>query len=141
MPKPVATGSTPYTGTPAAIPGQIDAETFDNGGEGVAYHDTTPGNSGGQARATDVDIESSSEGAYDIGWIAAGEWLNYTVNAASAGTYSVQLRVSSLAGASMHVGFNGPNAVWSTVSVPATGDWQTWTTVTLPVTLGAGRRS
>src|SRR6202030_3343130 len=50
----------PYTGTPAPIPGQIKAETFDNGGEGVAYHDTTSGNSGGQGRSTGGDIESSA---------------------------------------------------------------------------------
>jgi endonuclease/exonuclease/phosphatase family metal-dependent hydrolase len=133
-----AVASTPYSGTPAAIPGQINAELFDDGGEGVAYHDTTPGNSGGQARATDVDIETSSEGGYDVGWIAAGEWLNYTVTAQSAGGYSVQLRVASPGGASMHVGFNGPSSVWSVVAIPATGGWQNWTTVTLPVTLGAG---
>jgi hypothetical protein len=130
--------STPYAVIPAEIPGQINAESFDNGGEGVAYHDTTSGNSGGQARATDVDIETSSEGGYDVGWIAAGEWLNYTVTVQGAGSYSVQLRVASPGGASMHVGFGGPSNVWSVVSIPATGGWQDWTTVTLPVTLGAG---
>lgn len=130
--------SSPYTGTPAAIPGQINAEAFDNGGEGVAYHDTTSGNNGSQVRATDVDIETSSAGGYDVGWIAAGEWLKYTVAVPSAGGYSVQLRVASPSGASMHVAFNGPSAVSSAVSIPATGGWQNWTTVTVPVTLGAG---
>jgi endonuclease/exonuclease/phosphatase family metal-dependent hydrolase len=133
-----AASTTPYFGTPAAIPGQINAENFDNGGEGVAYHDTTAGNSGGQYRSTDVDIEQSSEGAYDVGWIAAGEWLNYTVNVTAAGSYVVQLRVSSPGGASMHVGFNSASNVWQTVSIPATGGWQNWTTVTLTATLGAG---
>lgn len=37
----------PYLGTVATIPGTIEAEAFDYGGEGVGYHDTTPGNSGG----------------------------------------------------------------------------------------------
>ena len=41
-----AAGPTPYSGSPAAVPGTIDAERFDNGAEGVAYYDTTPGNSG-----------------------------------------------------------------------------------------------
>jgi endonuclease/exonuclease/phosphatase family metal-dependent hydrolase len=133
-----AASTTPYLGTPAAIPGQINAENFDNGGEGVAYHDTTAGNSGGQYRNTDVDIEQSSEGAYDVGWIAAGEWLNYTVNVAPAGSYVVQLRVASPEGATMHVGFNSASSVWKTLSIPATGGWQNWTTVSLTVTLGAG---
>lgn len=34
-------------GTSAVIPGTIEAEAFDYGGEGVGYHDTTAGNSGG----------------------------------------------------------------------------------------------
>ena len=133
-----AASTTPYLGTAAAIPGQIGAEDFDGGGEGVAYHDTTAGNSGGQYRAGDVDIEASSEGGYDVGWTAAGEWLNYTTNVAAAGSYLVQLRVASPGGAAMHVGFNTASNVWKTVSIPATGGWQNWTTVSLTVTLGAG---
>ena len=130
--------TTPFGGTPVALPGQIDAEKFDNGGEGVAYHDTTSGNSGGQFRNTDVDIEGASEGGFDVGWVAAGEWLNYTVNVASAGTYTVNLRVASPSGASMHVGFNTASNVWQVVSVPNTGGWQNWTTVSFTATLGTG---
>jgi endonuclease/exonuclease/phosphatase family metal-dependent hydrolase len=50
----------------------------------------------------------------------------------------VQLRVASPGGATVHVGSNTASNVWSTVPIPATGDWQNWTTVSLPVTLGAG---
>jgi glucosylceramidase len=133
-----AADGSPFT-TPAAIPGTLGAETFDNGGEGVAYHDTTPGNSGGAFRDTDVDIEVSSEGGYDVGWTAPGEWLNYTVDVAAAGSYTVQFRVASPDGGnSIHVGFNTTSNVWSTVAIPATGGWQSWTNVTVPVTLGAG---
>ena len=53
---------TPFSGVPIAIPGTIQAEDFDNGGEGVGYHDASTGNSGGQYRATDVDIEATSDG-------------------------------------------------------------------------------
>src|SRR5262245_3250798 len=70
--------------------------------------------------------------------MAAGEWLNYTVNVASAGSYTVQLRVASPGGGAMHVGFNTGSHVWVPVSIPATGGWQNWTTVSLTVTLGAG---
>src|SRR5580765_4422891 len=130
--------TTPFNGTPVALPGQIDAEKFDNGGEGTAYHDTTAGNAGGQFRNTDVDIEAASEGGFDVGWAAAGEWLNYTVNVAGAGTYTVNLRVASPGGASMHVGFNTASNVWKVVSVPNTGGWQNWTTVSFTAALGAG---
>jgi hypothetical protein len=131
-------GLSPFNGTPAPIPGQIDAADFDNGGEGLAYHDSDPGNAGGQYRQTGVDIEGASEGGFDVGWTAAGEWLNYTVNVASAGTYIVQLRVASPGGASLHLGFNAASNVWKTVSIPATSGWQSWQTVSVPVTLGAG---
>ena len=129
---------TPYSGSPAAVPGTIQAEDFDNGGEGVAYHDTTGGNSGGAYRATDVDIEPASGGGFDVGWIAAGEWMNYTISVASAGTYTIQLRVASPGGGSMHVGFNGASSVWQSIGVPNTGGWQSWTTVSFTATLGAG---
>jgi endonuclease/exonuclease/phosphatase family metal-dependent hydrolase len=126
-----------WGGSPAAVPGTIGAQNFDTGGPGVSYGDSTPGNAGGAYRQTDVDLESSSEGAYDIGWIAPGEWVNYTVNVASAGSYVVQLRVAGYGG-SLHLGFNSASNVWTTVSVPSTGAWQSWTTVSVPVTLGAG---
>jgi len=130
--------STPCGGSPIQIPGSIPAANFDNGGEGVAYHDTTAGNSGNTYRTTDVDIAASSEGGYTVGWIAAGEWVNYTVTA-GAGSYTATIRIASPnGGGSLHIGFNGPSNVWKTVSMPKTGGWQAWTDVVVPVTLGSG---
>ena len=134
-----ASGSlTPYSGAPVSIPGTVTAENFDNGGEGVAYHDNSPGNSGGQYRSSDVDIEASSDGGYDVGWTSAGEWLNYTVYVSSGGGYTAQVRVASPNGGTMHLGFNTASNVWTTISVPPTGGWQSWTTINVPVNLGAG---
>jgi hypothetical protein len=64
--------------------------------------------------------------------------LNYTVNVTSGGNRTVQLRVASPGGATMHVGFNSASNVWKTVSIPATGGWQTWQTISVPVTLAPG---
>ena len=69
--------SYPLSGSPVALPGTIQAEDFDTGGPGVSFYDTTGGNSGGAYRPTDVDIEPSSTGGFDVGWTAAGEWLTY----------------------------------------------------------------
>ena len=136
---PAVTGSgSPFSGTPAAIPGTIAAPDFDSGAAGTAYFDTTPGNTGGAYRSTDVDIEPSSEGGFDVGWIAAGEWLKYTVSVASPGSYSLQLRVASPGGGAMHVAFGAPSSASASITVPATGGWQTWATVSVPVTLAAG---
>jgi len=128
----------PYTGVRAAIPGTVRAEEYDLGGEGVAFHDTTPGNAGGAFRSDDVDLEPSAGGGYNVGWTAAGEWLNYSVQVSASGAHTAQLRVASPAGAVLYLGFSGPNNVWARIAVPATGGWQNWTTVSVPVTLGAG---
>jgi glucosylceramidase len=137
QPPPPSSG--PYSGSPVALPGTVDAVNFDNGPAGVAYGDSTPGNTGGAYRSTDVDIEASAGGGFNVGWTDAGEWLNYTVSVATAGSYSMQLRVAAPdAGHSLHVGFNGPSNVWTQLSVPQTGGWQNWSTVTVPVSLGSG---
>lgn len=36
-----------YRGVPASVPGTIEAEEFDEGGEGVGYEDSTDGNAMG----------------------------------------------------------------------------------------------
>ncbi len=140
-----ATGgsSTPYTGTPVTLPGTIQAEDFDNGGAEVAYHDTTAGNGGGAYRPSgvDVDIQATADasGAFNVGWVSAGEWLKYTVSVAAAGTYTIEVRVASPGtGGNFHIEADGVN-VTGPLSVPATGDWQTWTTLSRAgVTLAAG---
>src|SRR5439155_25085118 len=79
---------TPFGGTPWPIPGSVEAENFNECGEGVAYHYNSAGNNGGAYRSTDVDIEATSDsgGGFDVGWMTAGEWLNYTVSVAQSGS-------------------------------------------------------
>ena len=126
-------GRAPYpNGTPWPVPGLIEAENYDNGVEGVTYHDTTAGNAGGAYRADGVDIQATTDadGGFNVGWTAAGEWLEYTVDVATTGLYSLEARVASLtAGGTFHVEVDGVNATGA-VAFPATGGWQTWTTVT-----------
>src|SRR5262249_16304681 len=101
-----APASSPFTGTPISLPGPIHFQNYDRGGDGVAYHDTTAGNSSGAYRNDDVDIKvtSDSAGAYNVKSVRAGEWLAYTVNIASAGAYSFDFRVaSSGTGGTVHV--------------------------------------
>src|SRR4051812_31062635 len=133
-----AAASTPFTGTPLTIPGLIPASDFNNGGEGIAYHDTTAGNRSGLYRQTDVDLEPSTEGGYDVSRIAAGEWLDYSVNVTSAGAYSATFRVAAQGqGGTFHLEMNGQN-ITGPMTVPDTGGWQMWQSVTRSVTLAAG---
>src|SRR6266853_1791269 len=122
--------STPYFGTPIAVPGAFEAENFDLGGEGVAYHDNVPGNAGGQYRLNeDVDIILSSDtlgGGYVVNNFETGEWLAYTINVAASAQYDIELRASSaFTNSAFHIEIDGQN-VTGTVSVPNTGDWNTF---------------
>lgn len=135
-----ASAPIPFGGTPRAIPGRIEAEEFDEGGEGVAYVDATPGNAGGAFRATDVDLEPTSDsgGGYNVGWIGAPEWLNYTVLVAEDGTYTITARVAAQgAGGTFHVEIDGVD-VTGPLTIPDTGDWQAWTNVSAAVPLTGG---
>src|SRR5262249_23024749 len=92
-PPPPPTTRSPYPGpNPASLPGKVEVENYDNGGQNLAYFDTTPGNTGGAYRSDDVDIEPTADtgGGYDVGWTQAGEWLLYSVNVTNAGTYDLQ---------------------------------------------------
>jgi O-glycosyl hydrolase len=141
-PSQAQTVPTPFSGTPIALPGQIELENFDNGGEGIAYHDTTPANEGGAYRSTGVDLEVTTDagGGYDVGWVHAGEWLGYSTTVASSGKYDMAIRVAHAAGGgTFHVEVDGQN-VTGTMTVPNTGGWQTFTTLTkggIPLTAGA----
>ncbi len=137
-----AAGSTPYGGTAWAIPGKIEAEHYDDGGEGIAYHDVEALNQGGQQRTNQgVDVETSGEGTYNVGWTSAGEWLKYTVQVTTAGVYSLQARVASPnTGKTFHVEIDGSTI--ATVAVPNTAGWQTYQTVTVATTnITAGAHS
>src|SRR5438105_824553 len=90
----------PFSGTPIAIPGTFEAENFDLGGEGVAYHDNVKGNAGGQYRLSeDVDIILSADalgGGYVVNNFETGEWLAYTVNVAASAHYDIEIRATTI---------------------------------------------
>src|SRR5439155_1587484 len=90
---------TPFGGTARALPGTIQAEDFDNGGEGVAYHDVESANYGGAYRTSEgVDIQGTSDtgGGYNVGWMAPGEWLKYSVNFSASGLYTLSGRIATV---------------------------------------------
>ena len=126
---------------PHRIPGIIEAEDYDHGGEGVAYHDEDGDNSGDEHREDGVDIQASSEGGYNVAWIRQGEWLEYTVEVASDGEYDIELRMASnRSGGQLHIEFDGV-AVTDSIEVGATGGWQDWSSVhARGVSLEAGER-
>lgn len=101
------------------IPGKLQCEYYDRGGEGRAYHDMDSVNNGSgrlnkgpDALSTfrkdeGVDISftkfhdsidnsvfnlvGQEEGQLYVGWTEPGEWINYTVDVQLSGTYRIGL--------------------------------------------------
>jgi hypothetical protein len=125
-------GQSPYGGTPRTIPGRIQAEEFDTGGQDVAYVDTTQENLGGAFRPDEfVDIEQAGDSAneYNVGYTRAGEWLEYTVDVTS-GTYDIEVYASTAFDGrelAIHLG----SETLGTVQIPNTGGWYNWQSTTL----------
>src|ERR1700722_577683 len=94
---PPPAGEAPYGGTAAAVPGTVQAENYDTGGQGTAYNVTSTNGSANSYRSDGVDLEATTDtgGGSDLGWTAATQWFKYTVNVATAGTYNVGLRLAS----------------------------------------------
>lgn len=124
--------TSPYGGTAAQVPGTIEAENFDLGGQGNAYYDSDAQNSGGLYRAFEgVDIETCSDigGGYDVGWTQSNEWLVYTISVNDSEIYQINARVSSdSGGGALHFEIDNTD-VTGTINVPSTGGWQTWTDI------------
>lgn len=135
----------PFGGTPAAIPGTVQTENYDTGGQGVAYNVTSVNGNANGYRADGVDLEATSDtgGGHNLGWTSSGQWFRYTVDVATAGTYTVGLRLAAPAAVTgaLHLSNASGTNLTGAVDVPATGGWQTWATVTARVTLPAGRQT
>lgn len=81
------------------VPGIIEAEDFDFGGEGLSYHDADESNIPGKYRPDEgVDIYDRLGDGYHVGNIVAGEWLEYSVNVLEEGWYNVTSHIASLIG-------------------------------------------
>ncbi|MEM7673379.1 MAG: Ig-like domain-containing protein [Verrucomicrobiota bacterium] len=135
---------TPFLGSPHTIPGLIEAEHFDYGGPGIASNDTTSGDNGGGRPDSDTDVHLP--GAYEysgsrIGWVAAGEWMEYTVDVQTAGNYDMVFYTSRQSGGSttVHVEFEGIDVTGS-VNLPSTGNWNTFQETIVQVSLNAGEQ-
>jgi len=118
-------GSNQYKGKawdnkPQEIPGKVQCELYDVGGEGISYHETDSVNNGSgrlnpangnflnEFRMNEgVDISYTKSGGIDdnpfnkvepemnqlyVGWTKPGEWMKYTVNVKEAGTYKIGLK-------------------------------------------------
>ncbi len=129
----------PYDGNANIIPGTIEAGEYDlfEGGKGqtVSYYDATNVNSGDFRTGESVDASTDASEGSIVTSIAAGEWLEYTVNVSQPGIYTLQFRYASgntAGGGPFHLEIDG-HAVSEEIYVPATAAnaWNVWATKTV----------
>lgn len=84
--------STPYQGVAQEIPGTVDFCRYDEGGQNIAYYDTTEGNSVSKTFRPGESVDAREE---KVHWTIAGEWLTCTVDIEKSGLYSATLRYGS----------------------------------------------
>ena len=132
--------SKPYR--PHSIPGTIAAVHYDVGNWGVSYTDDNWYNNGDGGyndgwsyRNDGVDVEKNTNPngyPYNVGWTEVGEWLGYTVEDVTPGTYNINVSVASNGVAGMFfIQINGVNV--SVVNVPSsTGGWYNWIDLVIP---------
>lgn len=140
--------SGPYNGKPQVIPGKIEFEFYNNGGEGKAYHDSDAINNGsGKLNPVNgnplnefrikegVDISYTKDKQVDnspyskiqpelnslyVGWTVVGEWTNYDVVVNESGEYSAELMYTSNGDGAVVIDIDGYEA-WSE-DIPSTND-------------------
>ncbi len=119
-----------YTGSPQTLPGIIQCEEYDFGGESIAYHDDDIKEGDSNFRPEDnVDVQETSDegGGYNVGWTVEGEWLEYTVNVES-GNCDIEYRTASEPGGGiLKVILDGDSL--TQFEVQSTGNWQEWVTL------------
>ena len=135
---PLPNGQTPFPGPNAPIVTggalTVKASNFDDGGQGVAYNDQAGLQGGTNGGRAGVDVEHTKDS--DIGWVQDGEWLEYTINVAQAGSYKLDF-LSSLARTTgpqrtVIASFADGDGVYESAStvVTNTGTWSNFTNFT-----------
>jgi hypothetical protein len=118
--QPTGPAQTPFPGPDApALANSLTvlAKDFDGGGQGVSWNDDAGldgGTNGGRA-GSDVELVGS---ALDIGYVEAGEWVEYTIDVAEAGAYDLSLVAKTpIGGNSVTVSLDGGPAL-ATFALP-----------------------
>jgi aryl-phospho-beta-D-glucosidase BglC (GH1 family) len=129
------------------IPGVVYPTDFDMGVIGSAYFDSdaanyqvttgnyTSWNNGWVYRNDAVDIEVSQDAVnsngYNVGWIATGEWMQYSIDVEEDALYDVEVRIASTGTEGKFHFQSGTADITGVINGPSTGGWQNWQTVTV----------
>lgn len=115
------------------LPGKIEMEDYDLGGQGIAYYDKDVENQGEAYRNEGVDIvtvDSISESkGYAIGYTQEGEWTEYSIVTKKSAPYFYKAHVASGLDFSSFILMVDGKQVADTVKIPQTDNWNTYTIV------------
>ena len=134
-------GETPVPLKSHSIPGMIAAVDYDIGANNVAYTDNDYMNTGEggynwgwvhRNDGVDIEVNADQDGLpFNVGWTDVGEWMGYTIEDVTAGTYDVTVSVSAMsAGGIFFLQLSGQNL--GVLNVPSTGGWHNWQDMVIP---------
>jgi hypothetical protein len=124
---------------PIGLIQRFEAEDFDHGGEGVAFHRADIEAANNIYRSSNVMIRPAQDipggyllgagGGFCVTGLKAGDWLEYTLDLQKEGFYDIGVRTASRGmGGSIHIEFDGEDRTGSIVLPDTKGDLD-WTTV------------
>ena len=119
---------TPYGGKAPVLPEKIEAENYDEGGDGFAFSDSDDKNEGKEYRNDGVDIVDNKKGDYAIGYTNAGEWLEYTVEVLKDAEFGIEASASN-GSSSFEFDVLSDGQKLTTLSGEKTADWDTYAVV------------
>jgi hypothetical protein len=142
--QPFTTATKPFKANRVTNGTIINAVDYDLGRNGFAYFDTDTadyhtsgkpgiGNHGRIYRNDGVDIskDSTAYNSFYVDHIETSEWTQYTIQAKTAGVYSVKLKVAAATDdAKLSLNINGADQA-KEVAVPNTGGLKTWQVITV----------
>jgi beta-glucosidase len=108
------------------VPGTIEAEQFS-----AMY---------GIQTETSTDSGGGTGGGINIGYTDVGDWLEYSIDVQTAGTYTIEYRIASWGGSNGFKTLINGSQIDQQLA-PDTGGWQNWTTITAAVNLQAGSQT
>ena len=113
-----------------SIPGTLEGEHYDIGGNGNAYKDSDDDNEGDAKFRTDegVDIVKGGTGMA-VGYTTSSEWLEYTVDVAKTSTYDLTANASN-GGGEINFDVYIDDAKVASFSGDKTSSWDTYTALT-----------
>jgi hypothetical protein len=140
-----------YTGTNLTATDGTSLETFSQEliQNNVAIISAVPGRMEAEDyfKQQGIQLESTTDvgGGQNIGFLDAGDYLDYYVDVAQAGTYTVEYRNASEGGTGavklQLLDAAGDATDLHSAAFSSTGGWQTWTTTSYEAVLPAGQQT